>query len=144
LLHRLRAGQVIALGLVVIAVGSGAMTTVALVAWLVPVAAAVSGLGIGLSSVASTALGTDVPPDLQGTASGVLNTAAQLGTALGVAALLLVATTTADSGLFISGRQLAWAVAALTATASAAAVLHTGRTDRSPIDDPAASAERER
>jgi hypothetical protein len=36
-------------------------------------------------------MGTRVPERLQATASGVLNTAAQLGTAVGIAALLLLA-----------------------------------------------------
>jgi MFS family permease len=53
--------------------------------------AALGGAGLGLSSVAATSLGTAVAGKLQATASGVLNTAAQLGTALGIAGLLLVA-----------------------------------------------------
>ena len=50
------------------------------------------GAGIGLSSVAATRLGTSVPIAVRGTASGIINTAAQLGTAVGIAALLLLAT----------------------------------------------------
>jgi hypothetical protein len=44
---------------------------------------AAAGAGLGLYSVASTALGTTVPAKLRGTASGIINTAAQLGTAIG-------------------------------------------------------------
>jgi hypothetical protein len=58
---------------------------------------------------------------VQGVAAGVLNTAAQLGTALGVAALLLVATGTAGTGWPLAGHRLGWAVAALVATAGAVA-----------------------
>jgi MFS family permease len=64
----------------------------------------VAGIGLGVASVAGTAIGTDVAESLEGTASGVLNTGAQLGTALGVAALLLVA----DG----AGTAVAWGVAA--------------------------------
>ncbi|WP_433730217.1 MFS transporter [Actinoplanes sp. CA-051413] len=68
---------------------------------------AVAGIGLGVASVAGTAIGTDVADTLSGTASGVLNTGAQLGTAVGVAALLLLAATTGGSGTAV-----AWAVAA--------------------------------
>jgi hypothetical protein len=70
---------------------------------------AVAGAGLGIASVAATAIGTDVAETLSGTAGGVLNTGAQLGTALGVAALLLLAATIGESG---SGTAVAWAVAA--------------------------------
>jgi hypothetical protein len=49
------------------------------------------GAGLGSSSVAFNDIGTDLPEDEVATATGVLNTGAQLGTALGVAVLLLVA-----------------------------------------------------
>ncbi|GAA3340683.1 MFS transporter [Amorphoplanes nipponensis] len=70
---------------------------------------AVAGIGLGTASVAATAIGTDVPEELGGTASGVLNTGAQLGTALGVAGLLLLAATVGGSR---AGTATAWAVAA--------------------------------
>jgi hypothetical protein len=76
-----------------------------------------AGAGIGLSSVAATATGTDVPEDLQGVASGVLNTAAQLGTALGVAAILLVAALFSGSGGPAGGAPAGWLAAALVAAA---------------------------
>ncbi|MGW4946563.1 MFS transporter [Actinoplanes sp. NPDC004185] len=68
---------------------------------------AVTGIGLGVASVAGTAIGTDVADTLSGTATGVLNTGAQLGTAVGVAALLLLAATVGGSGTAV-----AWAVAA--------------------------------
>jgi MFS family permease len=49
------------------------------------------GAGLGLSSVAFNDIGTDLPEDEVTTATGVLNTGAQLGTAIGVAVLLLLA-----------------------------------------------------
>jgi len=91
LLGRRAAPVVIAAGLATIAVSDAALLATGGAPGPLPLAVAIGGMGIGLSSVAATALGTAVAPHLQGTASGVLNTAAQLGTALGVAALLLVA-----------------------------------------------------
>ena len=49
------------------------------------------GTGLGLSSVACNDLGTAVRAEHVSSATGVINTAAQLGTALGVAILVLVA-----------------------------------------------------
>jgi MFS family permease len=82
----------------------------------VGVAAGASGLGIGIGSVAATDMGTAVCEAIKGTAAGVLNTAAQLGTAIGTALILLVATTFQP--------RTAWAVvvvfASLAATTAAA------------------------
>jgi Na+/melibiose symporter-like transporter len=69
----------------------------------------VAGIGLGIASVAGNAIGTDVDESLRGTASGVLNTGAQLGTALGVAGLLVLAVTVDHPW---PGTALAWAVAA--------------------------------
>lgn len=69
----------------------------------------VTGVGLGVASVAATAVGTDVDGDLAGTATGLLNTGAQLGTALGVAGLLILAATVTGP---ISGTAVAWVVAA--------------------------------
>ena len=122
-----RAG--IALGLTIIGIGIACMLTVPAAEVLLPVGAAVAGAGLGVSSVAANTLGTAVPQALEGSASGVLNTAAQLGTALGVSTLLVVATSTEDSGLPLAGRSLAWACAAAIALA-AAVVLAAGRGTR--------------
>jgi hypothetical protein len=84
------------------------------------VCAAAGGAGIGLSSVAATRLGTSVPLARRGTASGIINTAAQLGTALGIAALLLVAAL--STGIPESGSPVpavAWGAAALISLAGA-------------------------
>ncbi len=86
-----------------------------------PLCAAAAGAGIGVSSVAATGLGTDVEPRWRGGASGIINTAAQVGTAVGIATLLLVAAAT--SGMPALGTpppRLAWATGALVAAAGAA------------------------
>lgn len=79
------------------------------------VAAGLCGLGLGVASVAANDMGTAVPERLEGTASGLLNTAAQLGTAVGTALVLLVATA--------AGPRAAWAVAGGCAVVAALAVL---------------------
>jgi len=71
------------------------------------------GGGLGIASVASTAMGTRAG-DRPGLASGVLNTAAQLGTAIGLA--LLVAPAAA------AGFAWGWAGAAAVALAAALAI----------------------
>ena len=118
---RLVAQRLIAAGLTLIAVADGALILLAALAWAVPVCAVVAGVGIGLSSVAATGLGTDVAPKWRGGASGIINTAAQLGTALGIAALILVAAATGGTpALGTPPPRIAWAVAALAAAAGAA------------------------
>jgi len=105
---------VLAAGLGAIALGNAMLS-----AWPgVPgtaAAAAVCGLGIGLGSVAATDLGTQVEEGLRATAAGLLNTAAQLGTALGTATAVLLATTFDPSS--------AWAVTAVLVTLAAAVVV---------------------
>lgn len=84
--------RTLAVGLATVAVG-----TVVLVVWPsvagIGVGAGLSGLGIGIGSVAATDLGTSVSEERKAAAAGVLNTSAQLGTAIGTALTLLVATT---------------------------------------------------
>jgi MFS family permease len=75
-----------------------------------------AGFGLGAASVAATTLGASAVAEAdRGTAAGVLNTAAQVGTALGVAALVLVADTTAPA----TGHRLGFAAAALAAAIGA-------------------------
>ena len=119
--RRLRPPQVVAAGLAVIAVGDAMLIPLADSTWAVPVCAAAAGAGIGLSSVAATGLGTDVSPNWRGGASGIINTAAQLGTAIGIAVLLLIAAAT--SGVPAAGTappKIAWAVGAAVAAVGAA------------------------
>ena len=118
--RQLAAQRLIATGLALIAVADAALIPLAALAWAVPVCAAGAGAGIGLSSVAATGLGTDVAPRWRGGASGIINTAAQLGTAVGIAALILVAAATGETpALGTSPPRIAWAVAVLAAAAGA-------------------------
>jgi MFS family permease len=116
-LRLLGARSVIGVGLATIAAGDALL--MARSPWLLAVAVAIAGAGIGLSSVAATALGTDVGEPLQAVAGGVLNTAAQLGTALGVAALLLLASATAGASFPLYGARLGYAAAAALAIGGA-------------------------
>jgi MFS family permease len=109
--------RTIGAGLAIIAGGNALLLAAPAAIWLLPVAVALGGLGIGLSSVAANAVGMDVEPSLQGTAAGALNTAAQLGTALGVAAVLLVAQVTSI--------RFGWGVAAAGALAAALVALRS-------------------
>jgi MFS family permease len=81
---------VVVLALVVGAVAMGAASTA-----LFAVSLAVSGCGLGVASVAATRAGTDVVgDDDRGIASGLLNTAPQLGSAIGTAVIGAVALST--------------------------------------------------
>jgi MFS family permease len=72
---------------------------------------AVAGLGLGIAAVAATSLGTRVSDDLTGSATGLINTAAQLGTALGVAALVTISSIASPP----TGTAIGWTVAAAAA-----------------------------
>jgi MFS family permease len=75
----------------------------------------VAGLGLGGSSVASTALAVDVAARDQATAGAAANTAAQLGTAIGVAVTLSLV------GLLTHGDpRVGWGLAAALAALGAA------------------------
>jgi MFS family permease len=122
-LHATRTHRVVLVrGLRTIACGNALLLATPAAAWVLPAGVALAGLGIGLSSAAATRIGTDVRPQLRDAATGVLNTAAQLGTAIGTAALLCLAEATAGSALPISGARLAWVVAAAMALAGATSI----------------------
>jgi MFS family permease len=99
---------------------------------------ALMGLGLGVASVASTAVGTaTVEPADRGVSAGVLNSAAQLGTALGLAVLIPLATRAASGpdGVY-DGLWLGWVGAAAIAALGLAAAL------RLPRHEPATHPER--
>jgi len=131
--RRLRPTRMIAGGLAVIALADLALIPSADSPWAVPFCAAGAGAGIGLSSVAATGLGTDVDLRWRGTASGVISTAAQLGTVVGIAVLLLIAAaTTGVPGKGAGPPFVAWATGSAVAAAGAVrfAADRTGRSSR--------------
>jgi MFS family permease len=92
------------------AAGGGSAPTVALVAAFV-----VIGLSLGSASVASTEAGTAAAGAArEGVASGLLNTAAQVGTALGVAVVVSVAGVAGDRTGFAAFAVVALAASAMT------------------------------
>jgi MFS family permease len=135
---RLGADRTMAAGLLGVALGAGGLATMATPGGLPPTMVAgfvLNGLGLGVASVASTAKGTAaVPPARQGLASGVLNTAAQVGTALGLAVLVTVASARTgvltppgappSASAVVDGYR--WAILAGLAVSLAAAVLAAG------------------
>jgi MFS family permease len=130
--------RLVTTGLAIIAVCDAALIPAASSAWALPVCVAAGGAGIGLSSVAATRLGTSVPVAVRGTASGIINTAAQLGTALGIAALLLVAALT--TGIPEPGSAvpaIAWGIAALISF-TGAVIFGLKSTDHATASGPAA------
>jgi MFS family permease len=82
----------------------------------------VAGVGLGTAAVAATSLGTRVSDDLTGSATGLLNTAAQLGTALGVAALVTIASIASPP----TGTAIAWAAGGATAALAGLILLTAG------------------
>ena len=121
-LHRIGPQPTMATGLAVIAAADAALIVAAAHGWALSACVATAGVGLGLSSVAATTLGTTVPATLRGTASGIINTTAQLGTATGIAAMLLIeAVTTGPPEPGTAPPTIAWAAAAAIAAAGALA-----------------------
>ena len=116
-----RRERVAAAGLVLIGGGIAVPLLAPAAVVLIGAGMAVVGAGLGLSAVATTSLGTDVDESLRATSSGVINTSAQLGTAIGTAVLLLVAATTTGVPDPTTGTPVvAWAAAAVLAVGAAA------------------------
>ena len=87
-----RVGMAVGLGVIAVAMGALALATAAGSVLLLAVAVAVAGLGLSWAAVTSTSAATAALDEgRQGTAAGAVNAAAQVGTALGVAVLLTVA-----------------------------------------------------
>jgi EmrB/QacA subfamily drug resistance transporter len=118
-------------GLVAIAVGALALHAIARDAPALPSMLAgfvLLGSGLGVASVASTARGTAAADRAdQGLASGLLATTAQLGTALGLATVVPLASARTEAlgggaAARVAGFELGFAIAAVLALVSAAAV----------------------
>jgi MFS family permease len=107
---RVRPRRAIPAGL--FAVAAAALALVTLSAAGFALAFAVMGAGLGIASVASTASGTQALPVAdQGIASGVLNAAAQIGTALGLALIVVVVTALGDRAGFVAAAAIAFVTA---------------------------------
>jgi predicted MFS family arabinose efflux permease len=133
LLSRWAPRRVVAAGLLAIAAFNCLLIVAAGSAWGLPLTVAAGGFGIGLSSVAATSLATTVPTEVRGTASGIVNTAAQLGTALGIAVLLLIAAiTTGAPAKDTSAPTVAWVFGAAASLTGALTFMMSAR--RSPAD----------
>jgi MFS family permease len=93
-------------------VAAGALALVTLSAAGFAFAFAVMGAGLGVASVASTASGTQALPEAdQGIASGVLNAAAQIGSALGLALVVVLVTPLGDRAGFATAAGIAFVTA---------------------------------
>ncbi len=142
LIGRLGPRRVATGGLVLIGLGSLLLTTVPPAG--LPVARLLSafalmGLGLGVASVASTAVGTAaVDPAERGVSGGVLNSAAQLGTALGLAVLTPLATRAASGpdGIY-DGLWLGWVGAAAIAVLGIGAAVLLPRREPPPAEESA-------
>jgi MFS family permease len=121
LLPRWSADRLAAAGLGVIGLGIAALPLSPGTPVVVALDVAVSGFGLGLSSVATTSMATNVSEESRAIASGIANTGAQLGAAVGTAAVLLVATATTGVPGGADGRMpyLGWLAAAVVAFAAA-------------------------
>jgi predicted MFS family arabinose efflux permease len=129
-LRRARRERVVAAGLLIIAIAIACLIAAAAHSVGIGACMAGAGVGIGLSSVAATSLGTDVVEQDRAAASGLINTASQLGTAIGVAVILLIAAvTTGTPARDTSAPTIAWAIAAIATAAGAAAFIALRRSD---------------
>jgi EmrB/QacA subfamily drug resistance transporter len=108
--------------------------------------AALSGLALGCSAVASTTRGTSaVEEEVRGLASGLLNSSAQVGTALGLAVLFVIAVARTDvvaagrepgAEALVAGYRWAFFVGAGIAALGAAAALRLlNREGRAEVRD---------
>ncbi len=131
---RIGTRRALAAGLIAVAAGAALLLTLpaeGLPAATMIASFGVMGLGLGVASVSSTAAGTArVPAGDRGVAAGLLNSTAQLGTALGLAAIVPLVASAAP----MLGYRLGFAAAALVALAGAAcsATVPAGARRREP------------
>lgn len=126
--RRLETGMTAGLAVVAVAMlGLAAATLTRSVAGLAG-AVALAGLGLSWAALTSTSAATAaLDGERQGVASGAVNTAAQIGTALGVAVLITVAAATGDASP-ARGYATAFVVAAGLAAAYALLLIFQNRT----------------
>jgi len=118
----------VAAGMLCLAAAAAAESVAALA-----VAVAVAGLGLSWAAVTSTSAATlALPADRQGVASGAVNTAAQVGTALGVAVLLALAAVVGVDGRATGYIAAFVAAAGLAAAYALVLVLQHPRVDGAP------------
>ncbi|WP_159574034.1 MFS transporter [Curtobacterium sp. 18060] len=94
---RLGPDRLAAVGALTIACGNAVLAVLGHSWPWIAAGVAVIGLGLAAASVAATGLGTSVPAALAGSAAGIVNTGAQLGTAIGTAVVILIATASTPS-----------------------------------------------
>jgi MFS family permease len=125
--------RAMACGLLAIAAGAGVLAAAGAGTAYVHVlgAFALMGAGLGCASVASTALGTAaLAASDQGLASGLLGTAAQVGTVLGLAIVVPLAAAAGRAEGLADGYSIGQLTVVLAAGGAAATFLLSGR-DRS-------------
>ncbi len=143
LLARLGPNAVMGLGLLAIAVADAVLCVTVDLPVGPAVCAAVAGAGIGLSSVAATRRGTAVGSADRGGAAGLVNTAAQLGTAVGIAVLVLVAAATDRTpGPHVAPPTAAWLTAAAVALVAGAMFLRPPWRARTRVREPVSTGRR--
>ena len=119
--------RVTAVGLALIGAGIALPLLAPASALLVGGGMALAGGGLGLSAVATTSMGTDVDEAFRATASGIINTSAQLGTAIGTALILLVAAATTGVPDVTTGTPvIAWAATGVLAVLAGGAFAWLG------------------
>jgi MFS family permease len=129
-LRNIRRERVVSTGLLIIAAAIACLIAVAANSFAIAACMAGVGVGIGLSSVAATSLGTDVAERYRAAASGLINAAGQIGTAIGVAVVLLIAAaTTGTPARGTPAPTIAWGIAAILAAGGAAAFVTLGGPD---------------
>ncbi len=116
--------RTLVLGLTLIGVGA-VLATVWSATPVVVLGVFLAGSGNGMGSVAAYAFGTAVPDEEQGSAAGLLNTAAQIGTAVVVAVVVAVASAAGTGGSL--DQRTGWLVVCGTAVVVVAAVLVLSR-----------------
>ena len=141
LINRVGTRPAMACGLLIVGVAQIVMTRISAESGVsyVVTGAALSGLGLGCASVASTSRGTSASGKAdQGLASGLLNVFAQIGTALGLAVFLAVAALGTEAAeatgerALVDGYRLAFLLAACSAIVAVFVPIALVRDEKDP------------